>query len=223
MFKLFARYLIFAGLGFATAKASENAVVEFDRSWSNPDYIQYQAEDIDINSIVETNPKYRDMQKLSGAQLWEAEKNKAHDPKKYIPHVVKTGIAEVYGEQIISPNETMFMRFSEQKSWKNPEVIANVLEEVHIFEAEKRVIFLGRSLETLAPHVQMKSHVNQHLFHVEHSVGGNENSPVNLWRIVFLTANQEYKQSVFTHLNAMPKNVVPRFVEVYAQEKGLLQ
>lgn len=102
------------------------------------------------------------------------------------------------------------MRTSLQKSWLDLNMTADVLEEVHVYEDLRKVIFLGRPVIT-----EKDGTVNQALFHVEHSVGGTEESPTNLWRIVFLTEDQTYPQKLNERLAAVPKETIPMFVRQY--------
>jgi hypothetical protein len=56
----------------------------------------------------------------------------------------------------------------------------------------------------------------QPLFHVEHAVGGTENAPTNLWRIVVLTDEPDgrYREP----FDAMAKaGWLPGFVEIYIE------
>jgi hypothetical protein len=56
----------------------------------------------------------------------------------------------------------------------------------------------------------------QPLFHVEHAVGGAEQGPLNLWRIVHLTdAPDEQLTALFSRIWASPW--LPEFVEIYIQ------
>ena len=52
------------------------------------------------------------------------------------------------------------------------------------------------------------------LFHVEHAVGGTEDTPENLWRIVHLTEAEDAKLvEHFTRMGESPW--LPEFIEIY--------
>jgi len=56
--------------------------------------------------------------------------------------------------------------------------------------------------------------VGQPLFHVEHSVGGDESRPLNRWRIVHLTDKVENR--LVERFTLMANDVwLPEFIEIY--------
>lgn len=186
--------------------AQKNAVEEFEEAWQNQLYTHYVAPAADINHIfVQQSDEYLKKFKLTGTQLWEAEKKKAWDPKTYIPHVVSVG--ESFEKSDLG-DEITFMRRSLQKSWLDPEVIVPVLEEVHVFERDRKVIFLGRT---------PNNSTEQSLFHVEHSVGGTEENPTSLWRIIFLTSDKKYSEGLAEAFLSRPASFLPMFVQQYVR------
>jgi hypothetical protein len=101
---------------------------------------------------------------------------------------------------------------SHQRSWLNPNVTVSVLEEVHVFENLRKVIFLGRTNDDS----QSNSFgATQPLFHVEHSVGGSEENPLSLWRIIMLTDATKYVKAVERMFTQSPTPVLPIFVAKY--------
>jgi hypothetical protein len=189
-----------------TLCAEKNAVEKFEEAWNNPQYTRFMAPAADINHIfcLQTDELLRQLN-LTGTQLWEAEKKKAWDPKTYIPHVVSEG--ESF-DKLDLGDEITFMRGSLQKSWLDPQVAVPVLEEVHVFERDRKVIFLGRT---------PNSATEQPLFHVEHSVGGTEENPTSLWRIIFLTSDKKYSEGLAEAFLSRPASFLPMFVQQYVR------
>ncbi len=220
MLKYFVPKAMLSALAISSAVAAENAQAQFEAAMKNPNYFSYQPPANDINEILGRDLALKDV-RLTKEELWQAEKRKAFEPVVYIPHVLKTGRAEVYGVNDSDPKEIIFRRFSEQRSWQDDTVMANVLEEVHVFEEDQKIIFLGRPLEDLASDLGTKNHPTQPLFYVEHSVGGDEDKPLNLWKIVFLTDREDYKQAVLKRFKDQPKDLLPIFVKIYIEKEKL--
>jgi hypothetical protein len=58
----------------------------------------------------------------------------------------------------------------------------------------------------------------QTLFHVQHSVGGEEDKPLNVWRIVHLTEGKNEK--LMTELfKKVDHTKLPLFVEIYIEKE----
>ncbi len=56
--------------------------------------------------------------------------------------------------------------------------------------------------------------MTQPLFHVEHSVGGDESRPLNKWRIVHFTDRPEH--TLVERFTRMANDVsLPEFIEIY--------
>ncbi len=183
---------------FSTNVFAFDAIEEFEAAWINPKYTHYEAPAANINELL-------DKQTLTGTQLWDAEKRKAWDPMKYIPPAVIKGVS--YEKSYPRTGEETFMRSSQQRSWLDPKVIVPVLEEVHVFEKLRKVIFLGRPADEPS---------GQPLFHVEHSVGGTEENPLSLWRIIMLTPDKQYVNSVEKLFTQRSKSL-PLFVQKYLE------
>ncbi|MBP6986069.1 MAG: hypothetical protein KBB83_05700 [Alphaproteobacteria bacterium] len=187
--------------------ASKDAIQEFEGAWNNPDFTHYEAIVADVNKLIalETDVNLN-KHRLTGEQLWDAEKKKAWDPQTYIPHAVIKG--ESYDRSQPNEDEVTFKRRSEQRSWLDPNVIVPVLEEVHIFEKLRKAVFLGRAVD------DADSIKGQPIFHVEHSVGGSEDNPLSLWRIIMLTPDAKYVQTVESIMTQRLQSL-PRFVAEY--------
>lgn len=193
----------------SSAYASQDAIAEYEAAFSNPAYVHLElpANDINHTLSLQSDEKYGN-RRLTAQQVWDAEKRKAWDPVTYIPHAVLAG--KSYDKAIGAQGEETFMRTCQQRSWLDPSKTADVLEEVHVFENQRKVIFLGRPV--INP---TNGNVQQALFHVEHAVGGDEENPTNLWRIVFLTDDKNYPEKLAERLSALPKGSIPMFIKQY--------
>lgn len=66
-----------------------------------------------------------------------------------------------------------------------------VIEDVHINHSTQVVTFIGRAHTMANEQERVSVEGKQALFHVQHGVIGNENSPQNTWKIVYLTSNSK--------------------------------
>ena len=87
--------------------------------------------------------------------------------------------------------EECFLRASQQRAWKDGDVSGQVLEEVYLSPRDHSVLGLGRAKFLGDDGAPLEAGDHQPLFHVEHAVGGTDSRPLNLWRIVHLTTEQD--------------------------------
>lgn len=164
------------------------AVEEFDRAWRHPQHTAIELEPLDANAML---PQYYILSepiRLTRSLLWDAEQKKAWDPRRYIPHVVREG--QSWGRTTLSDGDQRFLRASQQRAWKG-DGYGQVLEEVYVSPGEFKVLFLGRAELVSEEGRALRAGGNQPLFQVEHSVGGTDTQPLNLWRIVHLTPEKD--------------------------------
>jgi hypothetical protein len=108
-----------------------------------------------------------------------------------------------------------FSRLSIQIAWISQER-GQVLEDVFVNRNDRRIIFLGRPEMANDKGERIYADDYQPLFHVEHAAGGSELEPLNIWRIVILTENNDqrfsepFKQMIKTGL-------LPGFLEIYIE------
>lgn len=202
---------------FSAAECALNvdeAEKEFERAWNNPSYTQIKLDDIDINRTLAMHYETAFPVDFTRQMLWDVETKKAWDPKTYISYVVKDG--KSWGKEILANGDEMFVRSSQQKQWLNREVYEEVFEEVYLNHKEQKATFLGTQyLEDSSGEIlQLKN--EQPLFHVQHSVEGEENNPINVWRIVHLTDAKD--QNIIEHVKKLNNpTIVPGFVEIYIE------
>lgn len=200
----------------STAMANMNDAEEvFEQAWNNPEYTQIKLDDVDIN---ETLSKYYETPipvNFTRQMLWDMEAKKAWDPRAYIPYVVRDG--KSWGRKILANGDEAFVRSSKQKQWLNGTVYEEVFEEVYLNHKDQRATFLGTQnlKDSSGKCLYLKN--QQPLFHVQHSVEGEENSPVNVWRIVHFTEGKD--QKLIEHFNNLKDpTALPGFVEIYIEK-----
>jgi hypothetical protein len=89
-----------------------------------------------------------------------------------------------------------------------------VLEQTHRNHAQQKVTFIGAAELPDRDGIILRAGTAQPLFHVEHSVGGDETQPLNVWRIAHLTAQPDDRLiERFTRIAEDPW--LPEFVEIY--------
>lgn len=196
----------------AYAKELNFAEELFELAWQNPAYTQIQLADVDVNqrllSYYETPVSVNFTQQL----LWDMETKKAWDPKTYISYVVKD--AKSWGKKSLPNGNEVFSRSSLQKQWLNDTAYEEVFEIVYINHNEQKITFVGTTLLLDETGNQFKIHSQQPLFHVQHAVGGDENNPINLWRIVHLTEGKSQELlDRFKELDDPTR--LPGFIEIY--------
>lgn len=200
----------------SVALANMNYAEEiFEQAWNNPEYTQIKLDDVDINETLSRYYETPIPVKFSREMLWDVETKKAWDPKTYIPYVVRDG--KSWGRKILANGDEVFVRSSHQKQWLNREVYEEVFEEVYLNHKDQRATFLGTQnlKDNTGKSLYLKN--QQPLFHVQHSVEGEENSPVNVWRIVHLTEGKD--QKLIEHSNNLKDpTALPGFVEIYIEK-----
>ncbi len=142
------------------------------------------------------------------------EVRKAARPADYIPFTVRAGSASVWGRREAPGGGEYFLRSSTQRLWLRPDRFATVLERVYLNHRKQRVTFLGAlELEDSAGK-RLHAGTTQPVFHVEHSVGGAELRPLNLWRIVHLTDRVDDR--LLARFDDVAGQVwLPEYIEIY--------
>ena len=184
---------------------------EFEKAWKNPAYTKIEF-DVDINSILKKYYKTPTPLNFTATMLWDMETKKAWSPIDYIPYVVSEG--KSWNKTHLKNGDETFVRSSQQKQWLNPNKYDQVFESVYVNNKAKKVTFIGETLLTDAGGKQIKTSNHQPIFHVQHSVKGTEENPVNGWRIVHLTKSKDQKLiSQFKQL--FDSKQLPGYIEIY--------
>jgi hypothetical protein len=192
------------------AKARE----EFDQAWNNPKHTRIELEPTDVNDALEKYYSAGAPVRLTKPMLWDAVARKFWDPRTYIPFVVREGRS--WGRKTLGDGEECFLRASQQRAWKGGDVSGQVLEEVYLSPRDHRVVALGRAKFLGEDGAPLQAGDHQPLFHVEHAVGGTDSRPLNLWRIVHLTTEQD--DALMKRQLEVGDGWVREFVAIYVEK-----
>jgi hypothetical protein len=187
---------------------------EFDRAWRHPQHTPIELEPLDVNAMLQQDYILSEPVRLTRSQLWDAEAKKAWDPRSYIPHVVREG--QSWGRTTLTDGDQRFLRASQQRAWKG-DAYGQVLEEVYLSPREHKILSLGRAELMGEDGRALRAGSHQPLFHVEHSVGGTETQPLNLWRIVHLTPEKDDALAQGQVLASA--EVLRQFVAIYVERE----
>lgn len=158
----------------------------FEQAWSAPETTSVELPAIPVNDVLRERYDVKPPFSYTGAQLWDMEVRKAAAPDKYIPTVVKAGSAEKFPSVRHGEFED-FTRVSDQRLWADPSRFATIVEHVRLDHEHRRAFFIGADRFEAPDGRVFTAGAGQPLFHVEHSVTGPEDAPLNRWRIVLLT------------------------------------
>lgn len=183
----------------------------FGLAWDDPAHTRYELPPVNVNQVLAERYRLDRPLVFTRTMLWDMERRKARRPDLYIPYVVAPGSASSWGEGDI------FVRRSLQRLWLEPQTYGLILEQTKLDDTDQIVTFIGADRATDDKGELLRATTEQPIFHVEHSVGGTETEPLNLWRIVFLTpAPDERLTAVFTGIASSPW--LPEFLEIYIRD-----
>jgi hypothetical protein len=187
-----------------------DAAREFEEAWSNPAFTRFELPPVAVNQVLRQKYLSKKPVQVSRSMVWDMELKKSWDPLSYIPYVVSE--AHAWGRHSLEEGVERFSRSSIQAGWLGDSK-GRVLEDVFIDRSQSRILFLGRSRMD-CDGVEHVCGSNQPLFHVEHAVGGTEEEPHNLWRIVVLTEREDDRfKEPFRQM--VREGWLPGFLEIY--------
>ena len=193
--------------------AELNHEEEFERAWTDSSNTQVELFPVDINRVLAQCYRTNKPLTFTRTMLWDMEVKKAFRPDLYIPSVVAEGSAHHWRRRAAGGGAETFVRCSRQRLWLEPSERGVVLEQVFLNPAQQCVTFIGAAELLDADENLLRAGEGQPLFHVEHSVSGDESRPLNLWRIVFLTDRPE--QKLIERFTLSKDMWLREFVEVY--------
>jgi hypothetical protein len=187
---------------------------EFQRAWADFSNTQFELPPVDVNQVLAEHYRTSEPLTFTRTMLWDMEVRKAWKPDRYIPSVVSEGSAHTWGQRRATDGTESFVRSSQQRLWLEPAEYGLVLEPVWLDATQQKVIFIGAAELTDCDGNVLRAGGRQPLFHVEHSVDGDESQPLNRWRIVHVTERPENRLvELFT---LMGNDVwLPEFIEIY--------
>jgi hypothetical protein len=197
-----------------TAVCFATANREFQIAWDNPAHTQFELPPVNVNKVLRDRYRVEPATFLTRAMIWDMEVKKAWDPRTYIPYVVSEGRS--WGRHSLQDRSERFYRSSMQRGWITPEQ-GRILEDVYVSHDEQRIFFQGRATMTAEDGEQLRASDFQPLFHVEHGVGGSDDEPLNLWRIVLLTPRRDMRYTEpFEQM--VRAGLLPGFIEIYIEK-----
>jgi hypothetical protein len=200
-------------MNIEAASTFDAAEREYNEAWTAPSSTRLELRPVDVNAVLKNRYRMSQEQTLTRAMIWDMETKKAWDPLTYIPYVVSQ--ARSWGRTSLSDGSTRFFRSSLQRGWITSDE-GRVLEDVFVSDAKQTIYFLGRPRMVEENGNTLAASPFQPLFHVQHAVGGSEQTPLNLWSIVVLTKAPDprycepFEQMIRTGL-------LPGFIEIYIE------
>ncbi len=187
---------------------------EFQRAWADPSNTRLELPPVDVNRVLDEHYRTSEPLTFTRTMLWDMEVRKAWRPDRYIPSVVWEGSAHTWGQTSSADGTESFVRSSQQRLWLEPMKYGLVLEQVSLNPKQQKVSFIGATELPDRDSNLLLAGVGQPLFHVEHSVDGDELRPLNRWRIVHLTDKVENR--LVERFTLMANQVwLPEFIEIY--------
>ena len=186
---------------------------EFERAWADPDNTRIELSPVDINQALSRHYRTNKPLKFTRSMLWDMEVKKAFRPDLYIPSVVSEESSRYWRRQAAAGGAESFVRCSRQRLWLEPSENGLVLEQVFLNPARQSATFIGASELLDQGGILLRAGEGQPLFHVEHSVDGDELRPLNLWRIVYLTHRPE--QKLIERFTLAKEVWLREFIEIY--------
>lgn len=186
---------------------------QFTQAWSDPRNTAIDLPPVDVNEVLRRSYDLDEPLVFTRDMLWDMEIRKASAPDLYIPSVVKPRSAEKWPAEL----PTDFTRASEQRLWLRPEIFGLIVEKVHLDHQKQSVYFIGLADFVTPDGRKLHADTRQPLFHVEHWVEGEQDRPVNRWKIVHLTDSPD--QALIDFFGRLGENEYLRdFIEVYIRE-----
>ncbi|MCZ6865238.1 MAG: hypothetical protein O7D98_06450 [Candidatus Dadabacteria bacterium] len=187
---------------------------EFERAWADPSNTRFEQPSIDVNGVLAEHFRTSEPLIFTRTMLWDMEVRKAWRPDLYIPSLVQEGSAGTWSGSSVAGGAEALLRSSQQRLWLEPTEYGLVLEQVYLDPSQQKVTFIGAAELSDGDGNVLRAGTRQPLFHVEHSVDGDELRPLNKWRIVHLTDRPEHR--LVEQFTRMANDVwLPEFIEIY--------
>jgi len=195
----------------------ENHEAIFAAAWKREGHTSIEFEPLDVNQILAQEYDDVDGLSLTRTRLWEMEVMKAARPDLFIPGVIRAGTARSWGRRELKNGDEVFIRVSEQRLWLQADSYGTVIEACYLNHSSQQVTFIG------LPEVEddvgrtLVASPGQPLFHVVHGVSGAEEAPLNTWRIVHLTGDEN--GALANRFEQMSQaSGLPEYVERYIED-----
>jgi hypothetical protein len=196
------------------ASSAGTALEELEREWHAPGRTAIEVAPVDVNQVLADHYEIdRPGFVYTASMLWDMEQRKAAAPDIYLRNLVRPGSLETFGLPEAGP-AVDFVRITDQRLWLDPETYGTIIEHVHLDDEQRRAFFIGAASYDTPDGRTVNAGTGQPLFHVEHSVAGTEQRPLNTWRIVHLT--DKVDPVMTAHFAEMSRQTYLReFIEVH--------
>ncbi|MEU3642775.1 hypothetical protein AB0E59_05270 [Lentzea sp. NPDC034063] len=187
----------------------------FEQAWAAAGATTADLPPVRVNEVLRERYVVSPPFEYTGARLWDMEVRKAKAPDVFIPTVVLPG-AEKF-PSVWRGQVEEFTRVSEQRLWVDRASTALIIEHVRLDHENRRAFFVGDARFEAPDGRVFTAGTGQPIFHVEHSVGGCEEDPLNLWRIVNLT--EQWDPALAAAFDELAHDRYLRvFIEVHLRE-----
>ena len=150
---------------------------EFERAWTEPGNTRIELSPVDVNRVLAGHYRTGEPLRFTRTMLWDMEVKKAFRPDLYIPSVVSEGSSSYWRRRGEAGGAESFVRCSRQRLWLEPSEHGLVLEQVFLNPARQSATFIGAAELLDGEGNLLRAGEEQPLFHVEHSVDGDELRP----------------------------------------------
>ncbi len=187
---------------------------EFERAWADPSNTRFELPSVDVNWVLAEHYRTSEPLTFTRTMLWDMEVRKTWRPDLYIPSLAQEGSAGTWSRRSMAGGAEALLRSSQQRLWLKPTEYGLVLEQVYLDPSQQKVTFIGAAELSDGDGNVLRAGTRQPLFHVEHSVGGDELRPLNKWRIVHLTDRPEHR--LVEQFTRMANDMcLPELIEIY--------
>ncbi len=189
----------------------------FAAAWNRDGHTCIEFDPLNVNQVLADGYDEVDGLALTRDQLWDMEVKKAARPDLFIPGIIRAGTARSWGRRTLTNGDEVFIRVSEQRLWLQPDSFGTVIEACYLNHSSQQVTFIGLpEVEDDAGEMVTASPA-QPLFHVVHGVSGEDDAPLNTWRIVHLARDDGGElSSRFEQMSQA--SGLPEYVERYIED-----
>jgi hypothetical protein len=187
---------------------------EFDRCWRDQGATRFELPTIGVNEILKNHYMLDPPTNITRSMIWDMQCKKALDPVTYVPYVISE--ASCWGKRRLDDGCDHFLRWSTQKAWLC-EQPGRVIESIVVDHSKQSIIFLVIATAISEDAQELAAADYQPLVHVEHSVGGSEDNPQNIWKIVFLTHTED-RRYIEPFFKANISDFLPGYLEIYIRK-----
>jgi len=195
----------------------DNHEAIFAAAWNRDGHTSIEFDPLDVNQVLADGYDGVEGLALTRTQLWKMEVRKAARPDLFIPGMIRAGTARSWGRRELEGGDEVFIRVSEQRLWLQPDSFGAVIEACYLNHTSQEVTFIGLPEVKDDAGRTVTASPKQPLFHVVHGVIGEEEAPLNTWRIVHLASDEHGALSKCFEQMSQASGL-PEYVERYIED-----